>query len=118
MTHEHPAHPEIHSLSPREPRNGLSGRGLCRLARLIARVATRRDGETLYRLAEDLPPPQRASLWLVMMRYHARNLHLLNPLFERAGLAPLEAGDLPGTPSEYRAAVCEGGWFRILGGAR
>lgn len=64
-----------------------------------------RDADALCDLFLDVPAMLRSALWRYLLLFHAEDLDLLNPLFERNELPPLERGDAPIELGDYRQAL-------------
>lgn len=68
-------------------------------------AVTSRDADSLCDLFLDVPAMLRSSLWRYLLLFHADDLDLLNPLFERNELPPLERGASPIELGDYRQAL-------------
>lgn len=73
--------------------------------RRLQRAVAARDADALCELFLDVPAMLRSSLWRYLLLFHAGDLDLLNPLFERNELPPLDPGDVPVDLGDYRQAL-------------
>lgn len=64
------------------------------------------NGHLLSELFRCAPIDLRRELWQRMTACHPERLHLLNELFEREELAPLEQGEWPAFAPRYRDTAC------------
>lgn len=74
------------------------------LQRLRCAVGAR-DADALCDLFLDVPAMLRSALWRYLLLFHAEDLDLLNPLFERDELPPIERGEVPVELGDYRQAL-------------
>ncbi|MBF0498755.1 MAG: hypothetical protein HQM09_01370 [Candidatus Riflebacteria bacterium] len=73
--------------------------------RILNRAISIRNSETVCELFEIVPTWVRSQLWRYFLTFHDADLDLLNPIFERCELPPIERGDRPIAISAYREAL-------------
>lgn len=73
--------------------------------RLLRQAISARDADSVCELFEIVPAWVRSQLWRNFLQFHDSELDLLNPLFERRELPPIERGERPIAISIYREAL-------------